>query len=288
MLFGTIVLWALNLTVTRYILTHGVQPLAYATARYGFAALSFVVIVLATERTLRIARADLPLAAGAGLTLYVNQIGFTYAVKTTSASIIALILASVPIFVALIGVLLRTEDLSRRFWVGTAFSIAGVGFVVLSATGEIRGDLVGVLFGLLTALTWAVYSVSIAPLMRRYSPARISAVVLPIGWVPMALTGWPQVHSQDWGLGASVWALLIFATLGPLVLTNLLWFRTIQAIGPAQATLANNLQPFVAALLAVVLLSERLTAVQVVGGALIAIGVVAARRRRPSTNIPAE
>ena len=35
MLLGTVLLWALNATVTRYVLTHGFQPLAYATIRYG-------------------------------------------------------------------------------------------------------------------------------------------------------------------------------------------------------------------------------------------------------------
>ena len=40
MLLTTVVLWALNLTVTRYILTHGFEPLAYATVRYGAAARS--------------------------------------------------------------------------------------------------------------------------------------------------------------------------------------------------------------------------------------------------------
>ena len=52
--------------------------------------------------------------------------------------------------------------------------------------------------------------------------------------------------------------LLVLATLGPLVLTNILWFRSIHRIGPARATLAANLQPFVAAVLAVILLSEPL------------------------------
>ena len=37
MLLGTVLLWALNFTVTRYVLTHGFHPLAYATIRYGAA-----------------------------------------------------------------------------------------------------------------------------------------------------------------------------------------------------------------------------------------------------------
>ena len=155
--------------------------------------------------------------------------------------------------------------------------------MALGSGGEIRGDLGGVLLGILTAATWAAYSVAITPLMRRYSPSRISAVVLAGTWVPLALTGWPQTTSQDWSLGWEVWVLLLFATLGPLVITNVLWFRSLDRIGPARATLATNLQPFVAAIFAVVLLSETLTAVQVAGGVLIAAGILVARRRGAPT-----
>jgi drug/metabolite transporter (DMT)-like permease len=76
-----------------------------------------------------------------------------------------------------------------------------------------------------------------------------------------------------------VWALLVFATLGPLVLTNVLWFRSLHRIGPSRATLVANLQPFVAAVFALILLSERMTLLQVVGGGLIAAGILFARRR---------
>jgi drug/metabolite transporter (DMT)-like permease len=117
--------------------------------------------------------------------------------------------------------------------------------------------------------------------MRRYSPSRISALVLGLGWVPIMLTGLPQLADQDWALGWDIWALLAFATLGPLVLTNVLWFRSLHRIGPARATLAANLQPFVAAVFAVVLLAEEITALQVAGGALIAVGILVARRSGP-------
>lgn len=279
MLLGTIVLWALNLTVTRYILTHGFQPMAYTTVRYGIAALIFVALALVLEGTLGIASRHVVLVLVAGVTLYVNQIGFVYAVKTTSASLVALILAAVPIFAALIGLVLKTEHLSARFWLGAAVSFVGVGLVVLDAGGEIRGNLGGVLLGILTAASWAVYSIVITPLMRSYSPVRISALVLPVAWVPIAVTGWPQTQSQDLHLGAGVWALFAFATLGPLVLTNIFWFRCLKQVGPARATLATNLQPFAAALFAVVLLSESLSVLQVLGGVLIGAGILVARRR---------
>ena len=281
MLLSAIALWSLNLTVSRYILTHGFQPLAYSTVRYALAALVFIGIALVAERSLRIARRDLAMVVAAAVALWVNQIGFVYALKTTSASVIALILAATPIFAALIGLAFGIERLPRRFWVGAALSFAGVGLVAVGAGGELGGDVRGIMFGILTAATWAVYSILITPLMRSYSPSRISAVVLSLSWVGIALIGLPQTRSQDWQLGWEVWALLLFATLGPLVVTNVLWFHTLDRIGASRATLAANLQPFVAALFAVVLLDERIDAVQVVGGLLIAVGILAARRRSP-------
>jgi drug/metabolite transporter (DMT)-like permease len=144
----------------------------------------------------------------------------------------------------------------------------------------VSGGLGGVLLGILTAASWAAYSILITPLMRRYSASRISTVVLAAAWLPIAIVGVPQTGGQNWHLGGEEWLLLVFATLGPLVLTNVLWFRSLDRIGPARATLATNLQPFVAALFAVVLLSEPLEVVQVAGGVLIAAGIAAARRRQ--------
>jgi drug/metabolite transporter (DMT)-like permease len=279
MLLGAIGLWALNLTVTRTILTHGFQPLAYSTARYGLAALVFGAMTLTSERTLRIARGDLPLVLAAVAALDVNQIAFVYSLKTTSASVIALILAATPLFAAVIGLALGLERLSNRFWLGAAVSFAGVGLVAFGSGGELAGDAGGVLLGILTAATWAAYSLAITPLMRRYSPSRISAVVLGLSWFPILAVGWPQTSTQDWSLGWEIWLLFLFATLGPLVVTNILWFRSLDRIGAARATLATNLQPFVAAVFAVVLLSETLSAVQVAGGVLIAAGILVARRR---------
>jgi drug/metabolite transporter (DMT)-like permease len=118
--------------------------------------------------------------------------------------------------------------------------------------------------------------------MSTYSPSRVSAVVIPMTWVLLALVGFRQAEAQSWSLGWEVWGLLVFATLGPLVLTNVLWFRSIHRIGPAKATLAANLQPFVAAVLAVILLSEPLSWLQIVGGLLIGVGILFVRRRAPT------
>ena len=288
MLLTVIVLWALNITVTRYVLTHGFRPLAFSTTRYGLAAVLFLGITLAVERSVRISRRDLPLIGAAALAIFLNQLAFVYAVKTTTASVVALILGATPIFAALLGFGLRTESVSRRFWLGGAISFGGVGLVAAGTGGELSGNLGGVLLGVCAAATWAVYSVAITPLMQRYSAQRISAIVLPLGWIGIALAGAHQTRAQDYALGWREWALFAFATIGPLVLTNILFFRALHRIGPSRATLATNLQPFVAAVFALVLLSEQMTAIQVAGGVFIAAGILVARRRSAAPLAPAD
>lgn len=280
MLLGAIVLWALNLTLSRYILTHGLLPIAYSTLRYGAASLVFVVLALAWERSLRLPRTQWGWVGLAAAALWLNQIVFVYALRTTTASTVALVLGATPIFAALLGLALGTERPSQRFWLGAALSFAGVGLVALGSGGEVSGDLGGILLAVVTAATWAVYSVAITPLMGHASAIRVSAVVLPLGWVGIAAVGAPQTLRQDWsGLGWEVWAVVALATLGPLVVTNVLWFRVLDRIGPSRATLATNLQPFVAAVFAVVLLSETVAWIQVAGGVLVAAGILVARRR---------
>jgi len=283
MLVSTVVIWAFNITVTKYVLTHGFRPLAYASVRYGAAAVLFAAVTLALERTLAVGgRRSLALMAGAVVFLYLNQVTFVYSLKLTTATTVALILGVTPIFTALLSSAIGLERLTRRFWVASLVTFAGVGLVALGGGDSLSADLAGNALSLAVAASWAGYSVAIAPLMRTYSPYRISAVVLLAMWVPLSLTSVGQLGAQDYAdLDGLVWLALAFAVVGPLVLTNVLWFKSIDRVGPARASLFANLQPFAAALFAWALLSESVTALQGVGGAVILGGILLDRRRRP-------
>jgi len=282
MLLAVVLLWALNLSVTKYILTHGFLPLSYATVRYGCAGIVFIALTLVVERTLRIERRHAPVLGLAAVILFFNQLCFVFSLDLATASTVGLVLGSTPIFAAIFGLIRGTERPTERFWLAAAISFAGVGMVAIGAGGDVSGELLGIILGICMAATWAAYSVTIGPLMHTYSPSRTSAIVIPLAWVGIALVGIPRTTDQDWDLGAQVWLLMVYAILGPLVLTNILWFRSIHRIGANRATLATNLQPFVAAVLAVVLLSEPLSWLQIAGGILIALGILVVRRRAPT------
>src|SRR5437588_3363644 len=284
LLLVTVCLWGFNFTVTKYVLTHGFKPLAYSSLRYGGAALLFSGLTYRLEGRLSLrARRDLPLLLlAAGVGIWLNQITYMYAVKLTTATTVALILGSTPIFAALIARAFGLERLSRIFWIASAVSFAGVALVAVGSGGGLSGDVGGDLLAVAAAATWAAYSVIVAPLMRSYAPYQISAFVLVVGWIPLVATGVGQLRSQAWGaVGWLDWVCLGYALVGPLVLTNVLWFTAIDRVGPSRATLFANLQPFVAAIFALAILSDRITPLQVAGGLAIGAGIVLSRGRRP-------
>ncbi|MDP8910718.1 MAG: DMT family transporter [Actinomycetota bacterium] len=280
LLLTTVTIWALNFTVSKYIIEHGLRPLAYSSTRYAAAALLFAAITLPLERSLRISRADSGVVAGCIAILFLNQLGFIYALRFTTASTVALLFGTLPIFTALFATLAGTERPGRRFWLAAAVSFTGVALVAAGTGGDVSANLKGDALALLATATWAAYSVAIGPLMRRYSPFRLSAVFLLGVCVPLTLAGAGQLEAQEFSFGTLFWIAFVFAVIGPLVLTNVMWFTAIDRVGASRAALFANLQPFLAAIVAMILLSEPITALQAAGGVAIAAGILLATRSR--------
>jgi len=172
-------------------------------------------------------------------------------------------------------------------WIGAAVTFVGIALIAL-ANGGVGSSLNGTLIAIGMAFTWACYTIAIAPLMRRYSPYRISALVLAIGWVPLALVSIPQLGDQHFSFGWKVWLAFAYAVVGPLFLTNILWFTAIARVGASRASLFANLQPFFAVFFALILLKESLHTLEIAGGVLIFAGIAWERfwRRPPPASAP--
>jgi drug/metabolite transporter (DMT)-like permease len=277
MLLGVVLLWALNATVTKYMFLHGWQPLAYASIRYFAATSLFWIFTYRRERSFWIARSDVPLVLLAGGLIFVNQLCFVYGLKLGAATTMALLLGTTPVFIGLVTVALKLEHLSRPFWAGAAVTFAGVLLITAGSGGGFSTDGAADLLALGTALTWGCYTIVVANLMQRYSPFRISALVLAIGWVPLVFVSIPQLTTQDYSFGWKVWLGFAYAVIGPLFLTNILWFTAIDRVGPSRASLFGNMQPFFAVIFALLLLSESLSGLEIVGGLLIFAGIAIER-----------
>jgi drug/metabolite transporter (DMT)-like permease len=288
LLLVTVLLWSFNFTVVKYALTHGWEPLAYSSVRFAIAAVIFSAFTYAREGSLRVERADYRIVVvAAALGIWLNQLSFAYSVRLTTAATVALMFGTFPIFVALIAQAFGLERLHARHWIATITSFSGVALVAAGTSSGLSGDLGGVLLGLVASVTWAAYSVAMGPLMRRYSPYRISAFMIVIGSIPLVLSSILQLVEQDWAaLSGLAWAAFVYSLFFSLVFTNILWFTAIDRVGASRASLYVNLQPFLGAFFALVVLSEEMSGLQFAGGFVIGAGILLARQARTPAPSP--
>ena len=182
-----------------------------------------------------------------------------------------------------ISYLIGVERITERTALAAVVSFGGVALVAAGSGGDLSGDLGGNLLAVGMAVTWA----GVLGRDRAADAGRTRR----IGSAPSSCSrcgsrssrsARPRRRAQDYGdLGWGVWLALGYAIVGPLVLTNVLWFTAIGRVGPSHAAIFANLLPFAAAILAVLFLDESLTPIQIAGGVLIALGILVVRRRAP-------
>jgi drug/metabolite transporter (DMT)-like permease len=207
----------------------------------------------------------------------------TYGEVHITSSLTGLLIAVEPAAIALL--MARREPLTRTRTAGLALGFAGVAVLVgLDVSGD-RLGLLGAGMVLLAALSYAVATMLVQQRAADLPPetlaggtTAITAVVL----TPAAALTWPAgpVHASAW---ASLAALGVFCTAVAL----LAFYRLITLAGSNRAGLVTYLNPVVAVLLGVLVLSEPLSWSTVAGFALVATGCWLSTRPAAAPPAPA-
>ncbi len=284
MLLLTVVVWGVNFAVVKRGLAE-LPPLAFNTVRFSAACVAIALAVRATGTRLRFARRHLPYLIGLGLlgnTAY--QLLFIYGVAATTADNAALILATVPAWVALVGTAAGMERVAPLGWLGVAASLGGIVLIVLgsdrAATFTFGGaTLAGDALILLCTLCWSAYTLLIRVALRHYPSLSVTAVSTLAGAVPLIALGWPDLRALDpVQVSPTAWAAAVFSGLFAIALGYFAWNYGISRLGSARTALYSNVIPPIALLTAWLWLGETLTPQQGWGALLAVAGVVLARR----------
>tara|TARA_Y100001970_G_scaffold292713_1_gene435388 strand:- start:26131 stop:27036 length:906 start_codon:yes stop_codon:yes gene_type:complete len=94
-----------------------------------------------------------------GVGLGVAMISFIYSITNTSAAVTLLCLAAMPFITALLGFMFLKETISVNVWV--AISLAAVGIVIMAIDNTSKNTIVGLVFGLLSSVGFAVFSTTL-------------------------------------------------------------------------------------------------------------------------------
>jgi drug/metabolite transporter (DMT)-like permease len=272
-------IWGVNFVVIKAALDV-MSPLVFNTLRMG-SAVVILAVVLRAQGPLTVRRSDWLTLLALGLvghTLY--QILFISGIARTTAGNSALILAMVPLFVAVLGAALRLDRLTPRVWLGITVAFAGL-FVLVLGGGRMRFDtqtIAGDGLVLVCSICWASYTVFSRPFLTRMSALQLTTITMLLGVPPLVLVSLPQLLAQDWArITWQAWAGVAFSAVTAIAIGYVIWYRSVQRVGGARTAVYSNLIPIVAMISAYLLLGERLNILQIAGAAVVLAGVWTAR-----------
>jgi drug/metabolite transporter (DMT)-like permease len=210
-----------------------------------------------------------------------HQAAFVVGLNHTTAGSAALIMATNPLWTAVLGWGLGTERLGRGGWAGLLLALAGAGLVIASgaASGALGG---GTLFGngmmLVAAMCWGGYTALNKQLVDRVSPLATTVfgvwaalpALLVVGTVYEPTVAWGAVDGWAWGA-------LLFSGGLAVGFMFVLWNQAVRRVGSSNTAVYYYLVPVVALVAGVVILGEPITVLQVTGGGLIISGLVLVR-----------
>lgn len=205
------------------------------------------------------------------------------AAQTTTATNISLLYASAPVLIVLFGRLFWGEKVGALQALGVAVSLAGVVTVILKGEPAALLHLSftpGDLWVMLAATGWAFYS-----LLLRHRPADLAPVARFAGICAGGVLSMLPFYGLEMAMGdvasptLATMSALLFLALVPGLASYLVYGRLVAVFGPERAGMALYLMPLYNALLAGLLLGERLEAYHMVGAALVLPGIWLATRR---------
>ncbi len=267
----------------------GVAPLEVAFFRAALAFLTVTAAVTIADRSLlRVRRHDLGLFAAFGVvSIAAFFFVYLYAISRTSVATAAILLYTAPIWVIALSALFFGEPFTRGKVLAVFVAFAGCVLVVRGYDPRaLRLNLAGVLAGLASGFTYAMYSIFGKTTLRRYQPLTTLVYALGIGAVVLGVAA-AGAGVISFSHSTGTWAAIVYLSLVTTLLAQWLYLSGLRMVEAGRASLVATFEPVVAAFLGYVALRETLEVWQVIGGGLVLSAVLLVRWLEPSAAAPA-
>lgn len=277
-LFATAI-WGATFIATKFALRE-VSPATIVWLRFGIGTLILGLTVIIRKQFAFPGRAELGYLALTGfLGVTFHQWLQATGLITAQAIATAWIVATIPIFTAILGYIFLKEKLGLVRILGILVATLGVLLVVskgnLASLASRNFGTPGDFLILLSAINWAVFSVLSRRGLATHPPARMMFYVMLFGWIFACL--WlfglgpglrelPHLTLTGW---SSILGLAIFGS----GLAYIAWYDALKVLPASQLGVFIYIEPLVTMILAALLLSESVTIAALAGGGITLLGI---------------
>lgn len=274
-------IWALNFSVIKASLTE-IDPYTFNSIRFLLASLFIWIVLIKKRQWFRIHKADwLPLTilGLSGNLLY--QWLFIVGIDLTFAANAAVMLGTIPIWVALFSHIFSFEMLNRVKTLGVLLAFLGVAMIIMGGRNPISfssGTFTGDLTIIAAAVVWGLYTIYSKQFLSRYTPLQFSAVMTSFGGISLTLLAISYSGETDWRtVSIAAYGGIVYSGLLAIGLAYLIWNNGLLRVGAVRTSTYQNLVPVLGLIFGVVLLKESLVLFQYVGSAIVITGIILTR-----------
>ena len=276
--FFAVVVWGASFIATKVALAYA-SPITIVWLRFAMGVVILgVAVVLRRQFTLPNKNEWRYFALLGFLGITFHQWLQSNALVTSEASTTAWIVATTPVFMALLGWLVLKEGLG---WVTiSGILLAFIGVLVVVSDGDITSISIrefgapGDVLILISAVNWAVFSTLSRRGLKSYPASLMMFYVMSFGWVFTSFLFIPSEGlSEIPRLTVNGWIGILFLGIFCSGLAYIAWYDALQALSAAQTGVFLYIEPLVAVAVAAIVLAELVTWASLLGGAVILIGV---------------
>ena len=277
--------FAVNGPVAKLALINGLESAQLSAFRIEGAFICLLLAALFVSRKeLKVKRNEiLPLIGYGFFGVAMTQFLYFVAIKRIEVGVALIIEYTAPLFVALYVRFVMKKEVSKRVWFSLLLALIGLSLITQVWTGS-KLDPFGVLCAFGAAIALAIYFIGGEPLAAKRNPIALTALSMGVGaifWMivqpwwtlPWNLLSNPVSLPHELGsvsLGLIVAYIVIFGTVAPFWL----YFIAFKYLDSKKAAIFGLLEPVGASLTALFLLGESFIGIQILGGALVLIGVI--------------
>ena len=275
-----VMVWGSNFVFGK-MLVQDFSPALLTMLRLLFIVLFLIGLSLYKKHFRRVNKLDLLAIFFLGVIgVFINQWSFFVGLQTADPTTSALILATTPILTSVLAAIFLKEKLTIRMLMGSIVAIIGIYFVV--AKGNLSSLHIdkGLLWIVLTMITFAIMIIMTRLLSQRIDPLTITLYSNVVGLVvsiPFAFLLDTHMHFSS---KISDWSFLIGTAVVVHGIATLIWNNNIRHVNASKASILSNLEPFVAMVMGLILLYKPITGAEIIGSLFIVGGVVLSTYQR--------
>lgn len=254
---------------------NGGNGVTLISIRFLSAAAIMWIIVLLKQKQYKLGKTKIIQLFMMGALGYVSTTGgYFSALNYISAPLVALLFYTNPIIVCVLSYVIFKEEININKAIALILSVLGIIFIVGFSLGSI--DIRGVLLAVLAAFLYSGYIIASGKLVTGLDPIVAATYVASSCAVVTIAFGF--ITNSFVKINLPVFIYGFFMAVFSTVIAILFFFEGIKRIGASHAAIVSTIEPIVTVLMSALILGDRMSMPQLLGGALVVIGIVVLQR----------